>query len=430
MFAGNIQGRTQTLPLVVYSEFQSSLDASVAAAAVLVTAAFGVLVAVRLTRWRTGARRPGHRLAPRHAQVAAARGGACGPRLRPRDACSAPDPAWYPYAGSLWTAGPIDRHGSGGSATVASRKRHDRPVAGRFRMPAGRRRCCIAGLLSAALVLPGCRHESPGSRPPRAAERPTREAGAADPAPQPTPDSEAAADPSPDAGPTRPTADPGRSPRPTPSPDAGPATSRRQRDPAPRPSRTSRPPTRPGRPSPHDAQADRIARGRPPSRRPSPPSVPRRNPRPNRPTTPGRPGPGDAPQPEGQAGQTALAAVTGRGWDMRPAPGIADQADPSTDPPPPVRPPRSRAHRATGALRRLARVRSRRDRDADRCVAATGHLPTGRGRLSRSLRQPRQRHPDPRHGSRAPRRWHRREPLERRRPISTWSMPRAGGSCS
>jgi molybdate transport system permease protein len=54
MFAGNIQGRTQTLPLVVYSEFQSSLDASVAAAAVLVTAAFGVLVAVRLTRWRAG----------------------------------------------------------------------------------------------------------------------------------------------------------------------------------------------------------------------------------------------------------------------------------------------------------------------------------------------------------------------------------------
>ncbi|MFN8520603.1 MAG: ABC transporter permease [Chloroflexota bacterium] len=55
MFAGNIQGRTQTLPLVVYSEFQSSdLDSSVAAAAVLVVAAFGVLVAVRLTRWRRG----------------------------------------------------------------------------------------------------------------------------------------------------------------------------------------------------------------------------------------------------------------------------------------------------------------------------------------------------------------------------------------
>src|SRR5262245_6228564 len=54
MFAGNIAGRTQTLPLVVYSEFQSSLDASIAAAAVLVLAAFGVLVAVRLSRWRRG----------------------------------------------------------------------------------------------------------------------------------------------------------------------------------------------------------------------------------------------------------------------------------------------------------------------------------------------------------------------------------------
>ena len=32
MFAGNVQGRTQTLPLVVYSEFQGgNLDASVAA---------------------------------------------------------------------------------------------------------------------------------------------------------------------------------------------------------------------------------------------------------------------------------------------------------------------------------------------------------------------------------------------------------------
>jgi molybdate transport system permease protein len=52
MFAGNVQGRTQTLPLVVYSEFQAGdLDTSVAAAAILVLAAFGVLVAVRLLHW-------------------------------------------------------------------------------------------------------------------------------------------------------------------------------------------------------------------------------------------------------------------------------------------------------------------------------------------------------------------------------------------
>ena len=52
MFAGNVEGQTQTLPLVVYSEFQSgNLDASIAAAAILVLAAFGVLVAVRLLHW-------------------------------------------------------------------------------------------------------------------------------------------------------------------------------------------------------------------------------------------------------------------------------------------------------------------------------------------------------------------------------------------
>ena len=52
MFAGNVQGRTQTLPLVVYGEFQAGhLDASVAAAAILVLAAFGVLLAVRVFHW-------------------------------------------------------------------------------------------------------------------------------------------------------------------------------------------------------------------------------------------------------------------------------------------------------------------------------------------------------------------------------------------
>jgi molybdate transport system permease protein len=52
MFAGNVEGRTQTLPLVVYSEFQAGdLDASVAAAAILVLAALGVLIAVRVFHW-------------------------------------------------------------------------------------------------------------------------------------------------------------------------------------------------------------------------------------------------------------------------------------------------------------------------------------------------------------------------------------------
>ena len=52
MFAGSIQGRTQTLPLVVYSEFQAGdLEASVAAAAILILAALGVLLAVRVFHW-------------------------------------------------------------------------------------------------------------------------------------------------------------------------------------------------------------------------------------------------------------------------------------------------------------------------------------------------------------------------------------------
>jgi molybdate transport system permease protein len=52
MFAGNIEGRTQTLPLVVYGEFQGGdLDAAIAASAILVLAALGVLVAVRLIHW-------------------------------------------------------------------------------------------------------------------------------------------------------------------------------------------------------------------------------------------------------------------------------------------------------------------------------------------------------------------------------------------
>ena len=52
MFAGNIEGRTQTLPLVVYAEFQAGeLDRSIAAAAILVVAALGVLIAVRVFHW-------------------------------------------------------------------------------------------------------------------------------------------------------------------------------------------------------------------------------------------------------------------------------------------------------------------------------------------------------------------------------------------
>ena len=51
LFAGNVTGRTQTLPLVVYAEFQAGdLEAAIAAASVLVLAAIGVLMAARLAR--------------------------------------------------------------------------------------------------------------------------------------------------------------------------------------------------------------------------------------------------------------------------------------------------------------------------------------------------------------------------------------------
>jgi molybdate transport system permease protein len=53
MFAGNVQGLTQTLPLAVYAEFQVDLDASIAAGVVLVLAALIVLLLVRVTRWRS-----------------------------------------------------------------------------------------------------------------------------------------------------------------------------------------------------------------------------------------------------------------------------------------------------------------------------------------------------------------------------------------
>jgi molybdate transport system permease protein len=52
LFAGNIEGVTQTLPLTVYSAFQSSLEAAIAAAAVLIVAAAAVLVVVRVVDWR------------------------------------------------------------------------------------------------------------------------------------------------------------------------------------------------------------------------------------------------------------------------------------------------------------------------------------------------------------------------------------------
>ncbi len=52
MFAGSFPGRTETLPLAVYAEFGAgNLDASIAAASILILAAFGVFIAVRALHW-------------------------------------------------------------------------------------------------------------------------------------------------------------------------------------------------------------------------------------------------------------------------------------------------------------------------------------------------------------------------------------------
>jgi len=47
MFAGNIQGRTQTMPLAIYTAMQGDLDASLALAVILVIISFGVITGVR-----------------------------------------------------------------------------------------------------------------------------------------------------------------------------------------------------------------------------------------------------------------------------------------------------------------------------------------------------------------------------------------------
>ena len=54
-FAGNLQGTTQTLPLLIYLESQNDLDAAVALSLVLVVVAVLVIVATR-TRDAAGLR--------------------------------------------------------------------------------------------------------------------------------------------------------------------------------------------------------------------------------------------------------------------------------------------------------------------------------------------------------------------------------------
>jgi molybdate transport system permease protein len=56
-FAGNLPGRTQTMPLAVYTALETDLDAAVALSVLLVILSFTVLIGLRLTPWNV-LRRP------------------------------------------------------------------------------------------------------------------------------------------------------------------------------------------------------------------------------------------------------------------------------------------------------------------------------------------------------------------------------------
>src|SRR6185436_2165775 len=60
-FAGNLAGRTQTMPLAVYTALETDVDAAVALSVLLVILSFTVLAGLRLAPWATVAtgRAPG-----------------------------------------------------------------------------------------------------------------------------------------------------------------------------------------------------------------------------------------------------------------------------------------------------------------------------------------------------------------------------------
>ena len=47
MFAGNFQGRTQTMPLAIYIGLESNLESAIALSVILIVVSFGILFAVR-----------------------------------------------------------------------------------------------------------------------------------------------------------------------------------------------------------------------------------------------------------------------------------------------------------------------------------------------------------------------------------------------
>jgi molybdate transport system permease protein len=61
LFAGNLPGVTQTLPLAIYTALDSGIDVAVAMAALLLFAAFALLLLIRLLDWRVGPYATGRR---------------------------------------------------------------------------------------------------------------------------------------------------------------------------------------------------------------------------------------------------------------------------------------------------------------------------------------------------------------------------------
>jgi molybdate transport system permease protein len=53
MFAGNFQGRTQTMPLAIYTTMQGDLDAAISLAIILVLISFAVIAAVKVVTRRS-----------------------------------------------------------------------------------------------------------------------------------------------------------------------------------------------------------------------------------------------------------------------------------------------------------------------------------------------------------------------------------------
>jgi molybdate transport system permease protein len=47
MFAGNFQGRTQTMPLAIYIGLESNLDSALALSVILIIVSFGILALMR-----------------------------------------------------------------------------------------------------------------------------------------------------------------------------------------------------------------------------------------------------------------------------------------------------------------------------------------------------------------------------------------------